>query len=120
MKCFHIVIGLSPVWGDTVKVMPRLPKGRRVSVKDFPLINTKATVDMETAYPVDNTQSMTLTLHGEIPAQALRVRFGPFTPDSETEPDTEKPKGGCGSAMLSCAAVLGAAGAVALKKKKEH
>ena len=42
------------------------------------------------------------------------------TPDSETEPDTEKPKGGCGSAMLSCAAVLGAAGAVALKKKKGH
>ena len=42
------------------------------------------------------------------------------TPDSETEPDTEKPKGGCGSAMLSCAAVLGAAGAVTLKKKKEH
>ena len=84
MKCFHTVIGLSPVWGDTVKVMPRLPKGRRVSVKDFPPINTRATVDMETAYPVDNTQSMILTLHGEIPAKALRVRFGPFTPDCET------------------------------------
>ncbi|MBQ7911075.1 MAG: hypothetical protein IJ363_09880 [Clostridia bacterium] len=92
MKCFHIVIGLSPVWGDTVKVMPRLPKGRRVSVKDFPLINTKATVDMETAYPVDNTQSMTLTLHGEIPAQALRVRFGLFASESDTvEPDTPEP-----------------------------
>ena len=92
MKCFHIVIGISPVWGDTVKVMPRLPKGWRVSVKDFPLVNTKATVDMETAYPVDSTQSMTLTLHGEIPAQALRVRFGPFTPDCETvEPNTPEP-----------------------------
>jgi len=64
--------------------MPRLPKGWRVSVNDFPLVNTGATVDMETAYPVDNTQSMILTLHGEIPAQALRVRFGPFTPDCET------------------------------------
>ena len=43
------------------------------------------------------------------------------TPDSETDPETEKPKGGCGSAMLSCAAILGAAaGAVTLKKKKEH
>ena len=68
------------------------PQGLAVSVKDFPLINTKATVDMETAYPVDNTQSMTLTLHGEIPAQALRVRFGPFTSESDTvEPDTPAP-----------------------------
>jgi len=64
--------------------MPRLPKGWRVSVNDFPLVNTGATVDMETAYPVDNTQSMILTLHGEIPAQALRVRFGPFASDCET------------------------------------
>lgn len=78
MKCFHIVTGISPVWGDTVKIMPRLPKGWQVSVKDFPLVNTKAAVDMETAYPADNTQSMTLTLHGEIPAKALRIRFGPF------------------------------------------
>lgn len=78
MKCFHIVTGISPVWGDTVKIMPRLPKGWQVSVKDFSLVNTKAAVDMETAYPADNTQSMTLTLHGEIPAKTLRIRFGPF------------------------------------------
>lgn len=40
--------------------------------------------------------------------------------DSMSDPETEKPKGGCGSAMLSCAAILGvAAGAVALKKNKE-
>lgn len=42
-------------------------------------------------------------------------------PDGETEPDTAKPKGGCGSVTASCATVLyAAAGAVALKKKKEH
>ncbi|MBQ4112790.1 MAG: hypothetical protein IJD38_08345 [Clostridia bacterium] len=84
MKCFHIVTGVSPVWGDTVKIMPRLPKGWHVSVKDFPLVNTKATVDMETVCPTDGTQSMTLALHGEIPAKALRIRFGPFAPDCET------------------------------------
>ena len=84
MKCFHIVAGISPVWGDTVKIMPRLPKGWSVAVKDYPLVNTKATVDMETSYPTGNTQSMTLSLHGEIPAKALRIRFGPFTPDCET------------------------------------
>ena len=80
MKCFHIVIGISPVWGDTVKVMPRLPKGRRVSVKDFPLINTRATVDMETAYPVDNTQSMTLALHGEMPPKPSAFALAPSPP----------------------------------------
>jgi uncharacterized repeat protein (TIGR02543 family) len=43
------------------------------------------------------------------------------TPDSETEFDTEKPKGGCGSVTVSCAAILCAvAGAVTLKKKKER
>ena len=84
MKCFHIVAGISPVWGDTVKILPRLPKGWSVAVKDYPLVNTKATVDMETAYPTDDTQSMTLALRGEIPDKTLRVRFGPFSPDCET------------------------------------
>lgn len=64
--------------------MPRLPRGWRVSIKDFPLVNTGATVDMETACPTDGTQSMTLALHGEIPSQALRIRFGPFASDCET------------------------------------
>jgi hypothetical protein len=84
MKCFHIVIGISPVWGDTVKLLPRLPKGWRVSVKDYPLVNTRATVDMETSYPTNNTQSMTLSLRGEIPAKILRVRFGPFPQETDT------------------------------------
>ena len=84
MKCFHIVIGISPVWGDTVKLLPRLPKGWSIAVKDYPLVNTRATVDMETSYPTGNTQAMTLSLRGEIPAKTLRVRFGPFSPDCET------------------------------------
>ena len=41
MKCFHIVIGISPVWGDTVKVMPRLPKGWRVSVDESLCVNDR-------------------------------------------------------------------------------
>ena len=52
-----------------------------MAVKDYPLINTRATVDMETSYPTGNTQAMTLALHGEIPGKTLRVRFGPFSPD---------------------------------------
>jgi hypothetical protein len=83
MKCFHIVIGISPVWGDTVELLPRLPKGWSVAVKDYPLVNTRATADMETAYPVGNTQSMTLHLNGDCGAQALRIRFGPFSKETD-------------------------------------
>jgi hypothetical protein len=84
MKCFHIVAGISPVWGDTVKILPRLPKGWQVSVKDYPLVNTCATVDMETGYPVGNTQSMVLHLNGDCGTQKLRIRFGPFPQETDT------------------------------------
>ncbi len=78
MKCFRIVMGISPLWSKTVKIMPRLPKGWGVSLKAFPLTNTGATVDMETSCPVGKTQTMTLSISGECPAASVRVRFGPF------------------------------------------
>ena len=78
MKCFHIVVGISSLCGDTVKLLPRLPQGWRVSVRDYPLVNTSATVDMETAYPVEHTQSMTLHLNGDCGVNKARIRFGPF------------------------------------------
>ena len=71
-------VGVSPLWGDTVKVMPRLPRGWRVSVKDFPLLNTCATVGMETAYPVEHTQAMILHLKGDCGVSKANIRFGPF------------------------------------------
>ncbi len=83
MKCYHIVTGVSPLWGDTVKILPRLPRDWRVSVKDFPLVNTKATLDMETAYPTENTQSMTLRLKGDCGADTARIRFGPFPKETD-------------------------------------
>ena len=39
---------------------------------------------METACPADNTQSMTLAVHGEMPVETIRVRFGPFAADCHT------------------------------------
>ncbi len=84
MKCYHMVVGISSLWGNTAKILPRLPKGWSVSVKNYSLVNTAATVDMETAYPVDNTQSMTLRVRGNCPAETLRVRFGPFPTDTQT------------------------------------
>ncbi len=83
MKCFHIVTGVSPLWGDTVKIMPRLPKDWRVSVKDFPVVNGNVTVDMETGYPVGSTQSMSLKVEGELSVKSLRIRFGPFAPECD-------------------------------------
>lgn len=80
MKCLHLVVGISPVWRDTAKILPRLPKGWHVSVKDFPLMNTNAVVDMETAYPTGGTQWMQLAVHGDDTLPHLRVRFGPFDP----------------------------------------
>ena len=84
MKCFHIVAGVSPLWGEAIKIMPRLPKDWRVSLKDFPLVNTAAKVSMETAYPKGNTQIMTITVSGEFPSKPVSIRFGPFTPDCDT------------------------------------
>ncbi len=88
MKCFHIVIGVSPLNGDVLKIMPRLPFGWSVSVKDFPIQNAAATVDMSTSYPSDCRQSMTLSVCGQCPAGKVAVRFGPFP-------------AGCGAARVS-------------------
>ena len=71
------------------------------------------TAEPDTSTPAEPAESETSAPDTDTPADP--------TPDSGTESDTEKPKGGCGSVTVSCAAVLGAAaGAVALKKKKEH
>lgn len=83
MKCYLIVMGISPVRGDTVKIMPRLPRNWSLSVKDFPLTNTAATVTLETAHPVGRTQAMTLHISGPLTADRVRVRFGPFPTDVE-------------------------------------
>lgn len=74
--------------------------------------------DPDTAEP--DTSTPTEPAESEISAPDTDTTADP-TPDSETEFDTEKPKGGCGSVTVSCAAILCAvAGAVTLKKKKER
>lgn len=83
MKCYHIVVGVAPLWGDTVKIMPRLPKGWRVDAQRIPLVNTQATVDMEVCYPEGNTQTMRLRIHGGCPVKSVSVRFGPFPADTK-------------------------------------
>ena len=84
MKCFYIVAGISPLHFGSVKIMPRLPEGWRVSVKDFPIANTEAAADMETSHPTGAIQSMSLRIRGNALASTIRVRFGPFAPDNKT------------------------------------
>ncbi|MBO5510941.1 MAG: discoidin domain-containing protein [Clostridia bacterium] len=85
-------------------VEPDTPDGSDTDIPTEP-------ADPDTDTPTEPVVSDTAKSDTDTPAEP--------TPNGGTEPDAEKPKSGCGSAMLSCAAILGvAAGAVALKKKK--
>lgn len=69
------------------------------------------TAESDTSAPTEPAESDTSAPNTDAPSDSA--------PNSE--PDTEKSKGGCGSVTVSCEAILGAAaGAVALKKKKER
>lgn len=78
MKCYLIVLGISPVISDKLKVMPRLPEGWSVQVSDFPLQNGKGTVNMQASYPSCGTQSITLSRNGNFKPLKTEIRFGPF------------------------------------------
>ena len=92
-------------------VGPDTPDGSDTDIPTEPADPDTAELDTDT--PTEPVESVTSEPDTDTPSTP--------TPDSETDPETEKPKGGCGSAMLSCAAILCAvAGAVALKKQKEH
>lgn len=84
MKSYLLVSGISPVWQNTLKVMPRLPEGWSVSLEGFPVQNSTAQIAMHTSYPIGNCQEMELQVDGGIAETALWIRFGPF-PTAETE-----------------------------------
>ena len=81
MKCYLLVLGISPLQSKTLKVMPRLPENWGVKVSDFPIQNTTATITMEVAAPWGGAQKATVHLNGELNAEKLAFRFGPFPPN---------------------------------------
>lgn len=81
MKCYLLVMGISPLIGKTLKIMPRLPYGWGVSVADFSIQNTNATVTMTVSAPHNGTQTATVHFKGEVPAEKMAFRFGPFSTD---------------------------------------
>lgn len=83
MKCWRIAVGLGPMQGAHVKLMPRLPKGWGVTLTDFPIQNSSRTVDLTISPVVGNTQSVTFSPKGRGPV-SLSVRFGPFPADCKT------------------------------------
>lgn len=81
MKCFHIVLGISPLRGESLKVMPRLPVGWGAAIENFPVEGGGFGVDMKTEYPRGNTQSAQIAVRGGKKNVKLRFRFGPFSPE---------------------------------------
>ena len=79
MKCYLLVLGISPMNGDTLKIMPRLPEGWAASVKDFPVQNGGFTVDVTVSAPENNEQSITVSPTG----RRVLVRFGPFPKEAK-------------------------------------
>lgn len=77
MKCCLIVQGISPVQDGRLKLMPRLPKGWGLDVKDFPVQNAEAKVSMQVAYPCGNRQSAWVKAEGA-GVEKITFRFGPF------------------------------------------
>jgi len=83
MKCCLIVQGISPVQDGKLKLMPRLPRGWGLDVKDFPVQNAEAKVSMQVAYPCGNRQSACVQAEGA-GVEKITFRFGPFPTDAQT------------------------------------
>ena len=78
MKCYLLVMGISPLRENTLKIMPRLPRGWGMSVERFPVQNSKLSLSMTVSYPEGDRQTMTLDCEGERLDRDLQIRFGPF------------------------------------------
>ena len=83
MKCYLIVMGISPVSDGALKIMPRLPKGWNVSVEDFKLQNVDSRINMTMSYPADGKQTATVDISNNKDIKEVLVRFGPFPADCD-------------------------------------
>lgn len=86
MKCYHIVMGISPLNTDTLKIMPRLPEDWQIDVEDFTIQNIDAKLNMSVSYPKDGKQTADISIKGNVDLintaiKELSFRFGPFKAD---------------------------------------
>ncbi|MBP5632767.1 MAG: hypothetical protein J6Y21_08430 [Clostridia bacterium] len=79
LKCCSIVTGLSPVNGNTLKIMPRLPENWSVSVKALPVTGDgSGFANMKISYPSGGVQTAQIKLTGTDGIDTVKLRLGPF------------------------------------------
>ena len=83
LKTLLAILGISAVRDGKLSIYPRLPRGWSYKVKDFCVMASKATVDIEVSYPENNSQSIDLALKNGEEIEGFTLRFGPFDLASE-------------------------------------
>ena len=78
LKCYLLAVGISPVRDRVLKLMPRLPEGWNVTVTDFPVQNTSATLSLKVGKPRGGRQRIDWSLSSTEGIDLVDVRFGPF------------------------------------------
>lgn len=82
LKCYSIVAGLSPVNGNTLKIMPRLPENWSVKVKALPVTgDASGYANMNISYPSGGVQTAQIKLEGTDGIDTVKLRLGPFPAD---------------------------------------
>ncbi len=82
LKCYAISIGVSPVYNNTLKLMPRLPETWDLDIQKYELPNVDGTVDMIVTYPENGVQTAQITLNDTSGFDEVKFRFGPLPADT--------------------------------------
>ena len=83
LKCFDIVVGISPASNGSLSVTPRLPAGWDVSVTDRDVQYTDARADLSVTYPRDGIQTASVRLSDSSDISSVTFRFGPLPADTQ-------------------------------------
>ena len=77
LKAFLLMAGISPYRNPILKIMPRLPKGWNLDIRDFTVQNRNVKIDVAASYPLQGRQKIEIRTQRPLSSQVL-VRFGPF------------------------------------------
>lgn len=78
---YNLVIGVSPfdVESGVIKILPRLPEGWNIEVKDFPIENTETMVNIKSTHPGSSDYTVELGFENiDTSIKEIRYRLGPF------------------------------------------
>ena len=83
LKCSSISIGVSPVFEDVLKIMPRLPKGWSQEIYALPLTNVRGCIDLKVTYPESGVQTAQFRLKDTESLGSVKLRLGPYPAETE-------------------------------------